>query len=104
MDSTNSLPRAALPLAALAGSALAVDFANRYFVIALISAIFRLSQSIPLLTPLLFVLNQNLGMRASDLKSFGSASHFWTHVSVNFPEIVERSGPTFRKASKPGIL
>ena len=52
---------------------------------ALISAMFLLSQSTPLMTPVLLLLNQNLGIRASDLKSFGFASHFFTQSSVSFP-------------------
>src|SRR5436190_2903741 len=71
---------------------------------ALISATFRLSQSTPFWTPLLLVLYQNLGMRASDLKSFGFASHFLIQSCVSFPETMERSGPTLRIPSYPGIL
>src|SRR5438093_928396 len=71
---------------------------------ALISATFRLSQSTPFCTPLLFELYQNLGMRASDLKSFGLASHFLIQSCVSFPETMERSGPTLRMPSYPGSL
>src|SRR5262245_46597386 len=104
LSSTSTLPWAAFPFVFFVGKTFGVDLANRYFVIALISAVFRASQSTPLITPLLLLLPQNLGMRASALNSLGFASHFLTHSSVNFPETVERSGPTLRIPSYPGSL
>src|SRR5712671_3604576 len=97
--STNSLPCAALPLGFTAGRTLGFDFDHRNSVMAWISAALRLSQSTPPTLPELLELFQKRGMRASDLKSFGFASHFWTQSLVNLPETVAKSGPTLRTPS-----
>src|SRR5436309_10545925 len=97
--STSSFPWAAFPLGCASGSAFGLDFNHRNSTIALISAALRLSKSTPLIVPLLLLLYQNRGMRASDLKSLGLASHLRTHSLVSLPDTVDRSGPILRTFS-----
>src|SRR2546427_10477516 len=94
--STICLPAAALPLVRPGGRGFGFDFDHRSSAMALISAALRLPQYG---LPPLFEFDQKRGMRAWDLNSFGSASHFRTQSLVSFPETVERSGPTFRMFS-----
>src|ERR1700736_3779285 len=87
--STICLPAAALPLVWPAGNSFGVDFDHKYSTMELISAAFRLSQSIPPILPLLLLFHQNCGMRACDLNAFGFSSHLRTHSFVSFPDTVE---------------
>src|SRR5688572_10775810 len=93
--STSFLPSAMFPPPrAAAGIGVCFDFAQRYSVMALISATFRLSQfaaSYGGAPPPLLSFHQNCGMRACDLNSFGLASHFRTQSFVSLPETFERS-------------
>src|ERR1700688_4418420 len=97
--STICLPAAALPLVRPAGNSFGFDFDHRYSTMELISAAFRLSQSIPPILPLLLLFPQNCGMRACDLNAFGFSIHFRAQSLVSLPDTVERSGPTLRMLS-----